>query len=337
MEMEHGYKGLCTNCEKEVIFERIVNSEVLNIKGEPITIDMEISRCNNCGDEILDSTINPDPFDQAYRKYRKNHSFLQPEEIKDWRTKHHLSQAELAKLLGLGTATINRYENGAIQNEAHERLLRLAMESSNLLMLVEKSDGVFSEARKTRLLKSLKESEEYLNSVDHTIMVNFGFPEISNLDGYMKLNLSKLYNAILFFTEEGVLKTKLNKLLFYSDFKHYKQYALSMTGLQYAHLPHGPTPDNYEMYYASLAFKKSIEIIEEIYPKGYVGEVIKALKAPDLNVFSASELRIIAAVKEDFKDYNATKIREYSHQEIGYKETENGELISYSYANKLNY
>jgi len=329
--------GVCTSCEKETEFDHIVKKETFNVRGELIGVDVEYTRCKTCGDEVLDPTVNHDPFDLAYRKYRKNHSLLQPEEIENWRKAHHLTQGELARLLGLGVATINRYENGALQNESHEKLLRLAMDSSNLLKLIEKSEQVFSGTRKEKLLETLRESEEISCSVDNTIMINFGGTEMSSSNGYRKLDLPKLYSAVLFFSKDGVLKSKLNKLLFYADFKHFKEYTLSITGLRYAHLPHGPAPDNYEMYYASLFSKKSIEIIEESYPAGYVGEVIKAVKDPDLNVFSPSELRVMASVKEDFKDYNATQIREFSHKEVGYQETTDGEIISYMSANKLNY
>jgi uncharacterized phage-associated protein len=133
------------------------------------------------------------------------------------------------------------------------------------------------------------------------------------------------------------LKTKLNKLLFYADFKHLKEYTLSITGAEYAHVPFGPAPDNYEIYYASLNSQKAIEFIEQPYPAGYVGEIIKAIKEADLSLFSPSELRIMASVMEDFTKYSAGEITEFSHKELGYQETNNGDLISYKYAVKLNY
>ncbi|MEA3442923.1 MAG: DUF4065 domain-containing protein [Chloroflexota bacterium] len=327
--------NLCTNCERETQFDRIVKKETFDLKGEPITVEVEYSKCQNCGDEVLIPGVNPDPFDLAYREYRKKHGLLQPEDIRNWRKAHHLTQSELARLLGLGTATISRYEKGALQNESHERLLRLAMKSTNLLKLVEESEQVFSAEEKKKLLETLRESDEASCSVDDTIMLNFGSSEKGELNGYRKLDLAKLYNAVLFFAKEGVLKSKLNKLLFYADFKHFKEYTLSITGLQYAHLPYGPVPDNYEMYYASLFSKGFVKFAEEEYPNGYVGEIISAAKNPDLNVFSPSELRIMASVKEDFKDYNATQITESSHKEAGYQETSDGQLISYLYASQL--
>jgi putative zinc finger/helix-turn-helix YgiT family protein len=330
-------RGLCTKCEKETEFERIVKKETFNVRGEPIILDVEYIRCQGCGDEVLNPSVNHDPFELAYKEYRRKHALLQPEEIASWRKEHHLTQSEFAKLLGIGVATINRYENGALQNESHEKLLRLAMDSPNLLKLIEKSEGVFPETRKRKLVETLKESEEISRSLDDTIMINFGSDEKDSLNGFRKLDLSKLYNAVLFFSRDGELKSKLNKLLFYADFKHFKEYTLSITGLRYAHLPYGPVPDNYAMYYAAMFSKGLVEFMEESYPKGYVGELIKAVKEPDLNIFSPSELRIIASVMEDFKGYTATKIQNFSHKEKGYQQTSDGEIISYAYANELNY
>jgi len=330
-------RGLCTNCEKEAEFERIVKKETLTVRGEPITVNVEYNSCKECGDEVLNPAANHDPFELAYREYRQKHALLQPEEISSWRKAHHLTQGEFARLLGIGIATLNRYENGALQNESHEKLLRLAMDPSNLIRLIEKSEGLFPEDRKKRLLEALKESEDISSSFDNTIMINFGGTEKDSLNGFRKLELSKLYNAVLFFSRDGVLKSKLNKLLFYADFKHFKEYTLSITGLRYAHLPYGPVPDNYAMYYATMFSKGLVEFKEESYPNGYVGELIKAVKEPDLNIFSPSELRIMAAVIEDFKGHTATQIQDIAHKEKGYQQTSDGDIIPYTYAKDLNY
>jgi len=330
-------RGLCTNCEKEAAFEQIVKKETFNVKGEPITVKVEYNRCKECGDVVLNPAANHDPFELAYRKYRQEHALLQPEEISNWRKAHHLTQSEFARLLGIGIATLNRYENGALQNKSHEKLLRLAMDSSNLLRLVDKSEGVFSKARKKTFLEALRKSEISSSSLDNIIMINFGGTEKDSSNGFRKLDLSKLYNVVLFFSRDGVLESKLNKLLFYTDFKHFKEYTLSITGLRYAHLPYGPVPDNYAIYYATMCSKGLVEFEEELFPNGFVGKLIKAVRKPDLNIFSLSELRIMAAVMEDFKEHTATRIQEIAHKEKGYQQTSDGDIISYTYANELKY
>jgi putative zinc finger/helix-turn-helix YgiT family protein len=293
-------------------------------------------KCRECGDEVLDPSLGVDPFNAAYEEYRKRHALLTPGEITNWRGSYNLTQNELAGLIGIGTATLSRYESGSLQEESLDRLLRFTMEPSNLLKLVERSEGVFKPAKKERLIKALTEARADSCSIDTAIVLNLGGYQPDEFSGYRKLDLTKLYNAILFFCKNGVVKTKLNKLLFYADFKHYKEYGVPITGARYAHIPFGPGPDNYEIYFASLNTQKAIQFEEEIYT-GYVGENIKAIKEPTLGLFTTSELKIMASVAEHFDKHSASEITKFSHKEVGYQETENGELISYTYAAKLNY
>lgn len=329
------FHGLCSNCENETDFEIVTKEEVIPVRKEPVKLDVQYFRCKKCGDEFFDPKQNMDPFIFAYRLYRDKKALLQPEEIKAWRKTYKLTQKEMANLLGLGLATISRYENGSLQEESHDKLIRLAMDPTNLIKLIGDADEGFSQARKEQLRKILLETEANFHSLDNSILVNFGNYEPNELSGYKRFNLEKLYNAILFFCRKEVFLTKLNKLLFYADFKHFKEYTLSITGVRYAHIPFGPAPDNYQIYLGALNSKKQIEIIEDIDQTG--GEIIRAIKEPDLSLFSASELRIMASVQEDFEDYRASVMTELSHKEAAYQDTQNGTYISYNYANQLNY
>ena len=64
---------------------------------------------------------------------------LNPEDIRSYRSRRGLTQKEFSDLLGIGIATLNRYENGALQSEAHDRIIKLAMEPQNFLNLFSKS------------------------------------------------------------------------------------------------------------------------------------------------------------------------------------------------------
>lgn len=65
------------------------------------------------------------------RAYRQRHGLLLPREIRQLRRRYHLSQRSLAELLGLGLATIPRYESGALQDDAHDSLLRCFADPKN--------------------------------------------------------------------------------------------------------------------------------------------------------------------------------------------------------------
>jgi putative zinc finger/helix-turn-helix YgiT family protein len=324
----------CARCEKEIAPEPLKGQEIIVIRKEPITVDVEYYKCSECGEEFLILSSDKDPFKIAYEKYRAKHKMLQPAQIKNWRRKYGLTQDQVAKLLGIGVATLSRYESGKLQDEAHDTMLRLAMEPTNLQRLVADSADVFSEEQKKGMLESIKKEAAEELSLEHWITVNVSCYDPDEYSGFKKFDLDKFYNAVLYFCKDGALKTKLNKLLFYADFKHFKDYTVSITGARYARIPFGPAPDNYDLYYHVLVGREAIEVEEKEYP-GYTGENIVTVQEPDLNLFSESELRILATIKEHFKNYNSTEISSFSHGEKGYKGTLQGKIISYRYASQL--
>lgn len=331
-------KGFCPNCEKERELDFIKAMEEVIVRSEAIPVNVEYYKCKECRSEFPDPTSTIDTLDVAYREYRQRHGMLQPEQIKELREKYGLTQQEMSNILGWGGATLSRYENGALQDEAHETILTLIKEPHNLLDLIEQKPNALDEKKKERTIICLKENAKTREKSFAAIYENrFGSYDANKFSGYCTLNIPKLFNSMMFFCKEvDVPKTKLNKLLFYADFKHFKDYSISITGVQYAHLPYGPAPDNYQFYVAVLHDEeKSVSIQEVQFPNGYTGEFLRAIKEPALSMFSTTELKILAVVKECFAEFTATKISELSHQEKGYQDTRDGELISYDYAQYL--
>lgn len=330
--------GICPNCEQETRLEVVRKDEEIIVRGEPVQIQVEFLKCTECGTEFRDPGSPDDPLDRAYREYRTRHAMLQPEEIREFRKRHGLTQHELARLLGWGAATLSRYENGALQDEAHDTTLKLAMEPENLLGLIEQKPDAVSREKRARLITALEGMiAGQALSFRGIYESRFGDYEPSELSGYRALNVSKLLNAIVFFCTGGAVpKTKLNKLLFYADFLHFKEYTISITGSRYAHLPYGPAPDQYQHYIAALHHEEQvIDIEERVFNVGsdeYAGEFITAREEPDLSLFSTSELKVLAMVKERFSGMTAREISDRSHEEEGYQQTANGDLISYRYA-----
>ena len=322
----------CPVCDKSEGIKLVKEEKELTVRNELITVPIEYYKCSNCREEFLIPDEENDPFDAAYRLYRSRHNMLQPEAIRDFRRRYHLTQSELATLLGLGGATISRYENGRLQDETHETLLRLAMEPNNLQRLITNSSGIISSGKKKRILQAIKgEKGTKAEEIERLITLNLQHHEPDEFNGFKRFHRDKFLNAILYFCVDGELKTKLNKLLFYADFWHFKEYTLSLTGTRYAHIPFGPAPDEYHLYYPVLE-RQGIIKTEEIEYTDFTGEKLISQMKPDLNIFSESELRILASVKEFFKNYSARMISDYSHREKGYQDTATGDIISYLYA-----
>ena len=330
-------RGFCPHCEQERDLVTTQKTVQYDIKGETVSIDVSVLMCQTCRKESDPPDDSTDPVDAAYREYRGRHGMIQPEQIRRFRESLGLSQSDLAALLGWGGATLSRYENGALQDEAHDRALMLAMDPRNLMRLGEANATSIAQSKLDRLLSTLrKRLEQDDTELRKLCEERFGQHKPDIYTGYRKLDIDKLFNAILFLcTKTEVVKTKLNKLLFYADFKHFKEYTVSITGARYAHLPYGPAPDGYTSFLAALHEQEKAISIEERPFNDYLGEVLIALHSPDVSLFSPSEIRILAQVKEEFQPYSATLLSDRSHKEEGYLATRDGELISYEHAETL--
>lgn len=332
--------GICPVCETEREIVKILKSETLTIKGEPLEIEAEVDYCPVCKECSADVETEERNFQKAYRFYREKHGLLQPEEIKEIRERYGLGQRAFSLLLGWGEITIHRYETGALQDEIHNNELILMKDPVNFQILFEKNKSKLSPRvvnRVTPRLASLLNNKRQNDFNDFLETFFYSASEDIN-SGFRLFDLEKFENAILYFTEcKGVLKTKLLKLLWYFDFLTFKNYHRSATGAKYIHLPLGPVPDNYEMYLTSLRKENALTIEEVIYDedRGITGEVCCALEKTDLSVFSDNEKVCLKKVSDFFESFTASRISRYSHDEAGYKNTEQAQIISYRWAKEL--
>jgi len=324
----------CPICEHDTNIEEVERNENFIIRGETITLDLKLLTCEK-GHEFDDPHSDDDYIERAYRKYRENFGYLQPEEIRNLRMSYGLTQNDLSKLLGWGGATFSRYENGALQSESHDSLLKLIKDPSNLLKILEEKEKILPEA----LINKIKNNLNH-ELGDETIPIRVILEQQSKYSpqeesGFKELNIEKLFNTVLFFASgEELYKTKLNKLMYFADFKFYKENSISITGLRYAHAPYGPVPDNYSLLLTILEEDNKIKIGEKAIGP-YLGDVIWPLEKPDLNEFSPEEIKVLLDIQSNFKDKSSTELSDLSHNEEGYKNTKDGEYISYMFAESL--
>lgn len=104
------------------------------IKGEVFTVEVAVAICPTC------LTIVPyDRLDRAQRlracdAYRTAHGLLTGSQIVSIRNVYGVSQRGMARLLGWGPITIHRYEQGGIQNRAHDTALRAVAKDPSLIL-----------------------------------------------------------------------------------------------------------------------------------------------------------------------------------------------------------
>jgi putative zinc finger/helix-turn-helix YgiT family protein len=146
----------CPICGEGATLQPVEQTETFEVRGEAIEVQSIVMQCPQCGEEML-RPEDPDPVDRAFREYRKRHNLLQPEEIRELRGRYQLTQSELSTLLGLGGATLSRWENGSLQEEPHDHLLRFAMEPQNLHKLLQEKPDAIAEGKRLALTRQLDE------------------------------------------------------------------------------------------------------------------------------------------------------------------------------------
>lgn len=125
--------------------------------------------------------------------------------------------------------------------------------------------------------------------------------------------------------------TKLNKLLFYSDFDAYLKFQTPITGQEYMALEQGPVPRKLVPIRTEMMAQKELLIItRDIF--GYEQQKPIALRAPRLDVFSAREIALVDKVIADFWHKTATQVSQDSHYFIGWKLAKLKERIPYQVA-----
>lgn len=330
-------KRYCEECKAAVETKIIEKKETYNVCGEDIEIVARVLICAECGEEFYCEELDNQTLTQAYQEYRKRHKLLSPDEIREIREQYGLSQRGFAKLLNWGDKTLHRYENGAIQDKAHNSLLLFLREPENMRTYLMENEVMLGERQKAKLINTidqLEQNTEYRAGSKLSSLFFSNAPSTEN--GFKTFDYEKLCAMVLFFAHKttGILKVKLLKLLNYADMIFYQENGISMSGTRYVHLPYGPVPENYDMIFGMMA-ADHIAHIEVIFDNGFERhQVIPDCEIPS-GILSPEDLAVLERIYEKFADFGSVEISNYSHREHGYRSTQQGEVISYAYAKDI--
>jgi len=150
------------------------------------------------------------------------------------------------------------------------------------------------------------------------------------------LNVSKFKNVLLYILERcagkpNVGETILYKLLYFSDFNYYELYEEHLTGAKYRKLPYGPVPQKLDSIIGQMMENRQIQRIKTEYFDKIQTRYIPLVKA-DLTELKASEKEVIDKVIEQMSDWSAAAISNYSHKDLPWEVTDEGQEIKYNLA-----
>lgn len=229
----------------------------------------------------------------AYRVKKKLYS---SQEIREFRKKWDMSQEKFADFLGAGVASVRRWEGAGIQDLSQNEVIRLKCDEQSVI-------------------------DQFIASWQNN--------PADEYTGYRKFNIAALVSIFARFNSYAASPLYFFKALFYVDVLHFIQQKVSVTGLRYECLEHGPIPINYNFirdyiktHYAERTDRHNI----------YVGNIY------DESLFSDSEKEAILYVENVLKEKGKGKkyIYERVHKLAAFKEADYLEPISYASIKEIN-
>lgn len=232
--------------------------------------------------------------------------------IRELREGVGISQQQLADRLGVSRPKISQIENGETKISADE-LMRLSeifnVSIEHLLGIVKEPQVVLPVTQRKR--KQLPD-------------IRINVPQ---------RNLEKFREVLLYILDKAGAKanfgeTVLYKILYFIDFDYYEKYEEQLIGATYIKNKYGPTPIEFKKIAGQMEKSKELLKLPGKYFQ-YPQTKYMPLRKPDRSKLNAREIEVIDMVLNRLSDMNATEISEYSHNDVPWLTTAEGEIIEY--------
>ena len=329
-------KMFCEECMATVEADVLVETEKTRVRGVDLVVDNAYPVCRQCGSRIADSAYMEANLERAYCAYREAEGIPSPEHLQGLRDAAGWSQRQLALLLGIGLASLQRYEAGSLPSKSHASILKRSQDPSYLRCRLREIAPALNERDRNDLSQGIDavfgggwDSDAYREAV-----LGFVPSSPSSLTGGASFSEAKLRETLAYLANsvESLYKTKLNKVLFYLDFSMWRDHGRGFTGLRYARATYGPVPDGYEKWMPAFVDGESLWYEES--ENG--GQILRAGREADTALFSEEELSQLSLVVRYVNEFpTASALSEASHREDAWLKVGQGDLIDYSYAATL--
>ena len=116
---------ICIKCENEVFAEKpnaIIEQE---FRGEKLKVRITASACTKCGWTTLTLRQTDELRPLTADTYRVKHGLLTSKQIKAIRNLKGMSQRDFAAFLGVGEASVKRWETWLVQEQSSDQLVRM--------------------------------------------------------------------------------------------------------------------------------------------------------------------------------------------------------------------
>jgi transcriptional regulator with XRE-family HTH domain len=232
--------------------------------------------------------------------------------VKELREQLGMSQQRLADLLGVARPTISQIESAERKVSADE-LIKLAeifnISVERLVDLKKEPEVILKESKKRK---------------ERSPQIRINVPQ-RNLEKFKEVFLY-IINKVG--SKPNIGETVIYKLLYFIDFNFYEKYEEQLIGATYIKNRYGPTPIEFKKITDKMIKEGEIEKVESKYFE-YPQTKYLPLRKANLSEVRANEIEAIDDVLNRLSDMSATQISGYSHNDVPWLTTEDGEVIEY--------
>jgi len=234
----------------------------------------------------------------------------------------------------MGLVTIQRYENGGLQDIAHDQILHSLRNPDEVRRYLARPECRLSSRQILRLQQRLGHLHVTWDQVKTDISNAMSQEGLEQ--GFRPFDVERLEQVVLWFAYHvaDLSKTKLAKLLWLADFSHFRNECVSLTGLAYARAPYGPIPDNFQLLLGIMESDGTIRL-NETDEFDSRRTLVEPQDPPNDDIFSPSELATLQRIAEHFGSRRAVELSEQSHREPAWVELDNGKIIPYNKADSV--
>ena len=304
----------------------VFKQETMSFRGENYLVHSKYYVCEDTGQAFTTTEQDDSTLNDLYAQYRIKHGIPFPDEIASIRKRYGLNQSQIGKLLGFGVNQWARYEGGQVPSDSNGRLIAVLRRKSVTLTLLKDLEEIFEPDEFRTILRAVQISPDTDVLPDRdSIMYRGTSRSIEN--GFGMFCHRKVEEMVKFFASESVGITKLNKMMFYADFLHFKHYGISISGLRYQAIHYGPVPVHYSTVYDNIpGLEKSVVLAGDVEQVSF----LSSSKA-DISIFSANEQRTLESVERLLGALSTSEVVELSHRENAWQEHYSQmEIIPYS-------
>lgn len=282
-------RSYCYYCDKDVEYKIVEEKVSVDIKGVEVSYFAQIPKCKECDSEIYVAPIDESNLINAQEEYRKQIGIITIEEIHSLLKTYDISAKNLAKLLGWGEATIERYKEGKLPLRVYSERLQELKDPNKMRTLFEQNKALIGSRSQRKIEDALN---RFLNKQKKPVkVIDVAYYFLSKVD-----------------REAGscITQLKLQKLLYYAQGWHLAFWGVPLFNSEFEAWIHGPvsrevwnhSKPNYNSSMDNIVF--------------------------DVSIFDCDQIKLLDAVYSTYGIFDAWPLRDMTHQDRPWKEARKG-------------